>query len=77
MANDPLNNLVREITAATQQRGADFAAAVGVPAPGGETKSMAIAIGTPVLDLVTGQTGVVVNGKRENIVVPPARYNGS
>jgi len=75
MANDQLNNLVQAITAATQQRAAEFSAAVGVPAPGGETKSMAIAIGTPVLDLVTGQTGVVVNGKRENIVVPPPTNN--
>lgn len=71
-----LADTIREMQALVKQRDANFAAAVGTPAPGGVTWSGSFAIGTPVLDLVTGETGVVVNGKRENVAVPPSGNNG-
>lgn len=39
---------------------------------GSRNLSMSWAIGTRVFDLVTGQAGTVVNGKRESVIIPPA-----
>jgi hypothetical protein len=46
-------------------------AAAAAPQPGGPRNlSMTFSIGTRVLDLVTGENGVVIDGKRESITVP-------
>lgn len=46
-------------------------AAAAAALPGGvRNLSMTYAIGTKVLDLVTGQNGVVIDGKRESITLP-------
>jgi hypothetical protein len=46
-------------------------AAAAAPSPGGpRDRSMTFPIGTNVLDLVTGQNGVVIDGKRESITLP-------
>jgi hypothetical protein len=41
--------------------------------PGGAANlSMSIAVGTKVLDTVTGQAGEVIHGKRESVILPTA-----
>ncbi|HLJ76899.1 MAG TPA: hypothetical protein VKT75_05775 [Acidobacteriaceae bacterium] len=48
-------------------------AAASVLQPGGaRNRSMTFPIGTNVFDLVTGQNGVVIDGKRESITIPTA-----
>lgn len=46
--------------------------------PGGpRALLLTFAPGTRVLDLVTGETGVVLDGKRENVILPVANVSGS
>lgn len=47
-----------------------LAAAAALPPGGVKNLSLTYVIGTNVLDLVTGQNGVVIDGKRESITVP-------
>lgn len=60
-----------------KQRDAAFAAAVAPPQGGVKASVMSLPIGTKVLDLITGETGVIVDGKRENVIIPTARVTGS
>lgn len=67
-----LDDQIREMSALAKQRDAKFAAAAA-PAPGGsKSLTMTFPIGTRVLDLITGEEGVVIDGKRENVVIPIA-----
>lgn len=67
-----IDNIIREIAATSKQTDAAFSAATA-PVPGGATSLLKIyATGTPVLDLVTGLEGVVIDGKRENVIISPA-----
>jgi hypothetical protein len=38
---------------------------------------MSIPIGTRVLDLITGEEGMVIDGRRENVLIPIASKPGS
>jgi hypothetical protein len=71
-----LDNLIREVSSLAQQQDAAFAAAAAPMPAGAIEKAIAFPIGTAVLDLVTGQHGVVIDGKRENVLIPPAANNG-
>jgi hypothetical protein len=74
---DDLNDSIRHITSAAGVADAAFRAAVAPSAAATINLSMTFPIGTSVLDLVTGLKGVVVNGKRENVIVPTASSTGS
>jgi hypothetical protein len=66
------DDTVRKAQALAKQHDAAFTAAT-TPVPGfARSSAMAFAIGTRVIDLVTGQTGTVTNGKREHITFPAA-----
>jgi hypothetical protein len=69
---DSIDNLIREVAALSSQRDAAFTAATAPVAGGAQNLLMTFPIGTPVLDLITGQQGVVIDGKRENVIIPPA-----
>lgn len=72
-----MDELLRELTTSAKQRDSAFAAAAAPPAGGMKSRLMAIAIGTRVLDTITGEEGVVIDGKRENVVIPIASQPGS
>lgn len=66
----PFDDILRELQSLAKQRDTSFAAGAA-PVPGGSLNlSISFPIGTRVLDLVTGENGTVVNGKRENVIVP-------
>lgn len=67
-----LDDLIRETQALAKQQDAAFTAAAAPVAGGARSLSMSYPIGSRVLDLVTGVQGVVVNGKRENVIISPA-----
>jgi hypothetical protein len=68
--------MLRELQALAKQRDTSFAAGAA-PVPGGSLNlSISFPIGTRVLDLVTGENGTVVNGKRENVIISPASNAG-
>lgn len=67
-----ISDILRETSARAKAGDASFTAAAA-PVPGGVKNLMlTYAIGTAVVDTVTGQNGVVVDGKRENIIIPAA-----
>lgn len=67
-----IDDSIREFNALGKQQDAAIAAAAA-PVPGGpHNQSMSFAIGTRVLDLVTGESGTVIDGKRENVIIPLA-----
>lgn len=67
-----LDDQIREVQALAKQRDATFAAAAAPVAGGAMNLTLVWPIGQRVLDLVTGVQGVVTNGKRENVIIPPA-----
>ena len=72
-----LDETIQQTQQLAKQQDAAFAAATPPLAPASKRLSMSIPIGTPVLDLVTGLKGVVIDGKRENVILPPATKPGS
>lgn len=75
--HDPdLHDVIREIAAQGKQTDVALAAAVKQIPGGPRTLLLTFAIGTPVLDLITGETGVVIDGKRENVLIPAAGVSG-
>lgn len=72
-----LQAVIRDIT--TQSKQTDDALRANLQQiPGGpRTLLLTFAPGTRVLDLVTGETGVVIDGKRENVLLPAANGSGS
>lgn len=72
----PIDDRIREIQALVNKQAADFSAAIGTYSRATAGRAMAFPIGAAVLDLVTGEKGVVVNGKRENVIISPAGNNG-
>lgn len=72
-----IDDLLRDTGTLAKQRDTAFAAATAATA--GSTKSMlmALPIGTKVIDLITGEEGVIVDGHRENVVIPLATIAGS
>lgn len=67
-----LDNLLRELAAASTAQDQRFAAAAAHVSPAEIAKGLSWPIGARVLDLVTGVKGTVVDGKRENVVLPSA-----
>lgn len=72
-----IDDLLRET--ATMAKARDNAlTAAATPTPGGiKDLLMTYAIGTRVLDLTSGAEGVVIDGKRENVVISLTRQSGS
>ena len=72
-----LQAVIRDLS--TQSKQTDDATKAGLQQiPGGpRTLLLTFAPGTRVLDLVTGETGVVLDGKRENVLIPPTSVTGS
>lgn len=67
-----IDDSIREFSALTKQQAATFATSSAAVPGGPRNLSMTFPIGTSVLDLVTGEKGVVIDGKRENIIIPLA-----
>lgn len=60
-----------------EARRRELAPAAGAPAPGADLFGQTFAQGDRVFDRVTGETGVVIGGQRENLISQPAeRANG-
>jgi hypothetical protein len=67
-----IDDSIREFTAlAKQQRAALATSSAAVPG-GPHNLSMTWNIGARVLDLVSGESGTVIDGKRENVIIPSA-----
>lgn len=65
-------DVLRKQALQTTHHDAAVRAAVA-PVPGGvRMRLLTFPIGTRVLDTITGEQGTVVNGKRENVIIPPA-----
>jgi hypothetical protein len=60
-----------------RQRDAVCAAATTSLQGGIKALVMSIPIGTRVLDLITGEEGVIIDGQRENVLIPIASKPGS
>jgi hypothetical protein len=66
------DDTLRKFSALANQQDRNFAAGAAAVPGFARSSSMTFAIGTKVVDLVTGQKGVVTNGKRESITFPAA-----
>lgn len=72
MPSNDLPDRIREFGALVSQQQKSLAAAAALPATAGHTHGMTYKVGSRVLDLVTGEKGVVIDGYRANEVVSPA-----
>jgi hypothetical protein len=72
-----IDDVLRETATLARQRDAAFSSAATLQPGGVKALSMALPIGTRVLDLITGEEGVIVDGKRENVLIPIASKPGS
>lgn len=72
-----MDDWLRNNSTLARQRDATLTAAA--TALQGATKAMlmSVPIGTRVLDLITGEEGVVIDGRRENVVIPLTAKSGS
>lgn len=71
-----IDNLLRDTATLARQRDTAIAARLA-PLPGSaQSMLMALPIGTRVVDLVTGEEGVIIDGHRENVVIPLASEPG-
>lgn len=71
-----IDDRITELKQLAGTSNAALAAGAAPAAPAYKRLSMAFPIGTPVLDLVTGLKGVVTDGKRENVILPPSPNSG-
>ena len=71
------DDTLRKAQTMGKQRDQEFAAAAAALPGFARSYSMSFAIGARVIDLVTGQTGTVTDGKRESITFSAAGVNGS
>jgi hypothetical protein len=67
-----IDDTLRAAAALGKHHDAQLAAAAAPVAGGVRNLSMSIPIGTRVLDLVSGEKGTVIDGKRENVIIPLA-----
>jgi len=65
-----IDDTLREIGTMSRQRDNAFAAAAAPLPAAARAMVMTVPIGTRVLDLISGKEGVVIDGKRENVVIP-------
>lgn len=68
MANT-LADLQREITARNRARAAELKRSAAVPPSAESHQGLALARGARVLDLVTGEEGVIIDGTAEHIIL--------
>lgn len=71
-----IDDAIRVHQSLANQQDRKFAGGASAPANGVASLSMTFQIGTKVLDYVTGHTGVVIDGKRENVIIPAASQPG-
>lgn len=62
----------RELASLNRQRAANLGAASPSQLPVALKLGLALAIGARVLDLVTGEIGVIIDGNVEHIILSPA-----
>ncbi len=72
-----LDNTIRRFTSLAQAQDKAFAAGAAAVPSAARNLSMSYAVGTRVLDLVTGVEGTVVHGQRENVIIPATGNAGS
>lgn len=72
-----LPNHIRALGALAKQQQQTLATAAAAIGAGGHTHGMTFPVGSKVLDLVTGEKGVVIDGYRTNEVVSPAPNQSS
>lgn len=72
-----IDDLLREVGTMGKQRDTALAAAATALPGAAKAMLMTFPIGTRVLDLISGEEGVVIDGKRENVVIPIAGKPGS
>lgn len=72
-----IDDLLHDTATLAKQRDSAFIAAAAGTAGGVKALLMALPIGTRVVDLITGEEGVIVDGRRENVVIPIASQPGS
>jgi len=72
-----IDDLIHDFTTLAKQRDTQAAAGTAAVSQPAQSRLMALPIGTRVLDLVTGQEGVVIDGRRQNVVIPAASQPGS
>lgn len=70
-------DIIRHAAAAAKAQDAGAAVSLAKLPPASKRLSMTVPIGTAVLDLVTGEKGVVIDGQRSNVIVSPATNAGS
>lgn len=68
-----IDDLLRDNATLSKQRDNALHAIVTASAGADKSRLMALPIGTKVLDLITGLEGVVIDGHRENVIIPAAR----
>jgi hypothetical protein len=69
---DSIEDAIREFNALGKQHDAALSSSSAAALDAPRSALMSYAIGTRVLDLVTGESGTVIDGKRENVIIPPA-----
>jgi spore germination protein GerM len=72
-----LEDVIREIALHSNQTDAALKTAAKPLAGGPRTLLLTFPIGANVLDLVTGEKGVVIDGKRENVVISTSTTPGN
>lgn len=72
MPDDPLSNAQRELQALNRRRASLLGKQVGLPTPVAGVTGLALSVGARVLDLVTGQEGVIIDATAEHIITGSA-----
>jgi len=72
-----IDDILRDTATLAKQRDSAFTAAADGSVFDPKSRLMFWPIGTRVIDLVTGEEGVIVDGHRENVVIPLAGQPGS
>lgn len=67
-----LGQLLHTLNTVRRQADTQLAAGAGAPVTAHEIMGLDLPTGARVLDLVTGQFGVIVNATRVNYLAPPA-----
>lgn len=72
-----LQGVIRDISTQSKQTDDATKARLQQISGGPRTLLLQFAPGTRVVDLVTGEQGTVIDGKRENVLIPSASVSGS
>lgn len=73
----PIDDTLRKVQGMAKQHDAATAAATAQKPGLAHAMNLSYAPTSRVLDLVTGQQGTVIDGRRDNVVIPPARHAGA